>query len=228
MSSKIFGCICLALYVMLLVPSFVWVKVSITPTDKPQSDIIYIEYAKPEPPEQPKPKPKPKPTQKVKEAPKHEKLAPKDNTQQTQGKAEKTRTVNQKALFQQSKGGVDKPADIGNEKAEQDTVLTASGIGQGLNPFGTIELDEGLQGRGIVGEMPVPDNTHISRSGKIVVDVVVDNTGTVTSAKFQPKGSTVQDKAMVEAALSAARKARFAEGKAFDIGGRITYIFKLQ
>ena len=99
MESKHFAYIFTALYVVLLVVAFRFGEFAIRPIEKPQSDIIYIEYVKPEPP----PKPKPKPAPKVKEAPRHEHLATKDNSQQAAGKAEETRTVNQRALFKMSK-----------------------------------------------------------------------------------------------------------------------------
>lgn len=224
MNSKIFGVIFSALYVAFLTASFVWVDVTITPAEKSQSDVIYIEYEEPEPP----PPPKPKPVPKIKEAPKHEKLAPKDNMQQAEGKAEETRTVNKRALFQQPKAGVDKPDNVGNDRAKQDTVSTASGVGRGLNPIGNVELDEGLQGRGLIGALPQPIYPAGNKGGKVVVRVVVNQYGEVTDVAYEPKGSTTSDKALVDAALAAARKARFAEAKAFRQGGKITYVFRMK
>lgn len=229
MNSKHYACIGLAVYVAIL--AVVLPLVGVTPqpaVSQPQSHIIHIEYVKPEPPPKPKEKPKPKPKPKVKEAPKHEKLSTKDNTQQTQGKAEKSRTVNKRALFQQSKAGVDKPANIGNERAEQDTVLTASGKGNPriLNPEGTIEIDEGLQGRNIKGKLPEPDKTRVTKPGKVQIRVKVNKSGVVTEASFVPKGSTTQEAAAVEAARAAALNTVFTEGKAYFEGGVITYTFK--
>jgi len=190
----------------------------------PQSDIIYIEYVEPKP----APKPKPKPVPKVKEAPRHENLAPRDNTQQASGKAEETRTVNQRALFKMSKDGADKPANAGNPYAKQDTVATAAGTGGGLNPVGNDALDEGLQGRGLVGSLPQPIYPAGNKSGKVVVRVVVNQAGAVIEASYDQTGSTTNDKALVDAAIAAARKARFTEAKAFKQGGKITYIFRMK
>ena len=223
MSSKHFAYIFLVLYVALLAVAFRFGEFTIRPKEQPQSDIIYIEYVKPEPP----PKPKPKPAPKVKEAPRHEKLAPRDNTQQASGKAEETRTVNQRALFKMSKNGADKPANAGNPYAKQDTVTTAVGTGGGLNPMGNEMLDEGLQGRGLVGVLPQPIYPAGNKGGKVVVKVAVNQAGVVTEAAYEPKGSTTSDKALIDAALAAARKARFTESKAFVQGGRITYLFKM-
>lgn len=224
MSSKHYAYIFSALYVVLLAVVFRFGELSIRPKEQPQSDIIYIEYVKPEPP----PKPKPKPAPKVKEAPRHENLAPRDNSQQAAGKAEETRTVNQRALFKMSKDGADKPANAGNPYAKQDTVTTATGTGGGLNPIGNEMLDEGLQGRGLVGALPQPIYPAGNKGGKVVVKVAVNQAGVVTDASYEPKGSTTSDKALIDAALAAARKARFAESRALIQGGRITYVFRMK
>lgn len=224
MKSKHFAYIFTALYVVLLAVAFRFGEVSSRPNEQPQGDIIYIEYVEPKP----APKPKLKPLPKVKEAPRHEKLAPRDNTQQASGKAEETRTVNQRALFKMSKDGADKPANAGNPYARQDTVTTAMGTGGGLNPVGNDALDEGLQGRGLVGSLPQPIYPAGNKGGKVVVRVVVNQSGVVTEVAYEPKGSTTSDKALVDAALVAARKARFAEAKAYKQGGKITYIFRMK
>jgi len=224
MKSKHFAYIFTALYVVLLAVVFRFGEVSYRPNEQPQSDIIYIEYVEPKP----APKPKPKPVPKVKEAPRHEHLAPRDNTQQASGKAEETRTVNQRALFKMSKDGADRPENAGNPYARQDTVTTAAGTGGGLNPMGNDALDEGLQGRGLVGSLPQPIYPAGNKGGKVVVRVAVNQAGVVTEAAYEPKGSTTSDKALVDAALAAARKARFTESKAFVQGGRITYLFKMK
>ena len=226
MESKHFAYIFSALYVVSLAVVFRYGEFSIRPKEQPQSDIIYIEYVKPEPP--PAPKPKPKAVPKVKEAPRHEKLAPRDNTQQVSGKAEETRTVNQRALFKMAKNGADKSANAGNQYAKQDTVTTASGTGGGLNPIGNEALDEGLQGRGLVGALPQPLYPAGNKGGKVVVRVVVNQAGVVTEASYEQKGSTTSDTALVNVALAAARKAQFTESKAFSQGGRITYIFRMK
>ena len=223
MKSTHFAYIFSVLYVVALAAAFYFVDIEIRPKEEPQSDIIYIEMVKSEPP----PKPKPKPQPKVKEAPRHERLAPRDNTQQAEGKAEETRTVNQKALFKMAKSGVDKAANAGNPYAKKDTVATASGTGGGLNPIGNDALDEGLQGRGLIGSLPQPKYPG-QNSGKVVVNVVVNQAGVVTEASYEPKGSTTNDKALVDAALVAARKARFTEAQAFKQGGKITYVFKMK
>ena len=88
-------------------------------------------------------------------------------------------------------------------------------------------LDEGLQGRGLVGALPQPIYPAGNKGGKVVIKVTVNQSGVVTDASYEPKGSTTSDKALVDAALAAARKARFTESKAFVQGGKITYLFKM-
>ena len=224
MKSIHFAYIFTALYVVSLVMVFCFAEVTTRPKEIPESDVIYIEYVEQESP----PKPKPKPTPKVKEAPRHENLATRDNTQQASGKAEETRTVNQRALFKMSKDGADNPTNAGNPYAKQDTVTTAMGTGGGLNPIGNDALEEGLQGRGLVGSLPQPIYPAGNKGGRVVIRVAVNQSGAVTEAAYEPKGSTTSDKALVDAALAAARKARFAESKAFVQGGRITYVFRMK
>lgn len=160
-------------------------------------------------------------------APKHYAESIVENTEQVAGADEQTRTVNQRALFKMSKGGNDATENAGNPHAKQDEKEQSTGRGAGLNPVGTEALDEGLQGRGLVGALPTPVYPAGNRGGKVVVRVSVDREGKVTSATYEPKGSTTSDSALVEAAIKAARQARFTESAAFIQGGTITYIFKL-
>lgn len=226
MSAKYYAILALCLYTTSLVAALSLAEVSVRPQDMPQSDVIYVvEIEKPTPPPPPPPPPQPK----VKEAPRHERPSTKvDNSRQVSGTDQQTRTVNQRALFKSSKSGADEPRNAGNPYAKQDTVATASGTGGGLNPVGTDALDEGLQGRGLVGALPQPIYPPGNKGGKVVVRVVVNQSGQVTDATYEQKGSTTSDTALVNAALAAARKARFTESKAFVQGGRITYNFKMK
>ncbi|MDY2876001.1 MAG: TonB family protein, partial [Alistipes senegalensis] len=88
-------------------------------------------------------------------------------------------------------------------------------------------LDQGLKGRGLVGDLPRPSYPG-SKSGKVVIRVTVDAKGRVTGASYEPKGSTTDAAELIEAAKAAARKARFTESRAAVQGGTITYIFRMQ
>ena len=222
MSSKHYAYIFLALYAVVLLFAFRFGKFSARPNEQAQSDIIYIEYVKPEPPVRPKPIPQPKD---VKETPRKEVIAPRNNAQQVSGEKEVTRTVNKRALFKMNNDGTDKPESGGNPKAKQDTVTTASGKGEGLNPVGNEALDMSLQERGLVGTLPQPIYPAGNKSGKVVVKVNINQAGVVTEASYVPKGSTTSDKALVDAALKAARQARFTQSKEFYYTGHITYVF---
>ncbi|MFQ7387545.1 MAG: TonB family protein [Alistipes sp.] len=85
----------------------------------------------------------------------------------------------------------------------------------------------GLQGRGLVGDLPKPSYPG-SKSGKVIVRVTVDASGRVTSAAYEPNGSTTDAAELVGAAKSAALKARFTESRATLQGGTITYVFRME
>ena len=57
--------------------------------------------------------------------------------------------------------------------------------------------------------------------------MAVNQHGVVTSAAYEPAGSTSSDAALIAAAIAAAKKARFTESRSFVQGGTITYNFKL-
>ena len=135
-------------------------------------------------------------------------------------------TPNPKALFKMNKGGADEPDNAGNPRAPQGEDK-ASGDGPGLNPDGLDQLDQGLQGRGLVGNLPKPSYPG-SKSGKVVIRVTVDAKGKVTGASYEPKGSTTDAAELVGAAKSAALKARFTESRATLQGGTITYVFRME
>lgn len=209
------------LYAGAVTVAMVWVSFDFGLSQRHNSDVIFIEM----PPEQPAVQPEPP---RAPEAPRHEHAATHDNSQQVTGTDEQTRTVNRKALFSMNKGGADEPENAGNPYTAQDEHDKASGTGGGLNPRGTDQLDAGLQGRGLVGDLPKPLFPNDNRSGKVVIRVTVNGDGTVASANYEPKGSTTSDAVLVEAAKKAALKARFAESRAAVDGGTITYIFTLE
>ena len=184
-----------------------------------ENEMIIVEII-----DEPRPKPRPVVTS---QAPRHQNLSStKQNSQQVTGKDEQTQTVNRRALFHSNKGGVDEPEDLGNPYAKQGEENLASGDGGGLNPVGNDQLDEGLRGRGLVGNLPKPSYPG-NVGGKIVIRVTVDQHGKVTNATYEPKGSTSSDQALIAAAISAAKRARFTESRSFIQGGTITYNFKL-
>ena len=86
-----------------------------------------------------------------------------------------------------------------------------------------------LQGRSVVGSLPKP-SYNAQLEGTVVVQVKVDQYGTVTEAVPGVEGTTVTDKGLWNAARNAAMKAHFntkADAPVIQTG-TITYIFKLQ
>ena len=187
--------------------------------EKP-ADTILVDLTEPPAPQPPTPQPKVVPQPRM-----HEAVAPIEQTAQVAGKDEVTQTPNPKALFKMSKGGMDEPENAGNPYADKGEDK-ASGTGPGLNPEGFDQLDQGLQGRGLVGALPKPAYPG-TKSGKVNIRVTVDAKGYVTSAAYEPKGSTVDDPQLVAAAIAAARKARFMEKRTYVEGGVISYKFNL-
>ncbi len=186
--------------------------------------------APPPPPAPPRttPAPAPAPTAPAHtpEPVRHDEPAPVEQNNQTSGEQEETRTVNPRALFHQSASGPDEPADAGNRNAPQGESEQARGEGTGSKLQGMDQLDRGLQGRGLVGDLPRPDYPG-NRAGKVLVRVTVDREGKVTSAEYEPKGSTTTDAALIAAAREAALRARFTTSEQHVQSGTITYIFKL-
>ena len=214
----LYGGVAAAAYIVVVAALMLLVYIPIVVMETPQMMIIEIQD------EEPREKPKPVVTT---QAPRHEHLSStKQNSQQVSGTDAMTQTVNSRAIFRSNKGGVDEPEDLGNPYAREGEENLASGDGGGLNPIGNDQLDEGLRGRGLLGNLPVPSYPG-NVSGKIVIRVTVDQNGRVTSATYEPKGSTSSDAALIAAAVEAAKRARFTESRSFAQGGTITYNFRL-
>ena len=216
--SKLYGGVATVAYIVVVAALLLLTYIPIAVVKPPEMMVIEIVE------ETPREKPRPVVTT---QAPRHERLSSTtQNSQQVTGTDQKTQTVNRRAIFHSNKGGVDEPEDLGNPYAREGDENLASGDGGGLNPVGNDQLDEGLRGRGLVGNLPVPSSPG-NVSGKIVIRVTVDQHGRVTAAAYEPKGSTSSDAALVAAAIEAAKRARFTESRSFVQGGTITYNFKL-
>ena len=211
-----------ALYALLLAGGFAFATFELRPGERMQGDTILIDLTEPPVSEPPQP-----PRRTTVEPRVHEAPAPEERTAQVAGRDETTQTPNPRALFQMNKGGADEPDDAGNPHAPEGEDK-ASGTGPGLSTDGLDQLDRGLRGRGLRGDLPKPSYPGRNKSGKVVVRVTVGPDGSVTSAAYEPKGSTSGDPALIEAALAAARKAKFTESRAPVQGGTITYSFKLE
>ena len=101
----------------------------------------------------------------------------------------------------------------------------SQGLGQKGQPIGHGSRGTAswsLAGRGIKGTLPQPANTF-NQEGRVIVEIRVNAAGKVVSAVH--KGGNVNDKATIQLALDAAKKAKFTEGDHDQIG-TITYNFK--
>ena len=80
-----------------------------------------------------------------------------------------------------------------------------------------------------MGSLPTPEYT-VNMSGTVVVRILVDQYGSVTSATPGMTGTTVQDRTLWEASKQAALKAMFNVSSSAPASqeGTITYIFKLR
>lgn len=220
-SPRRWAMIAAAVYCVLLAGSFVLVSFDVSRVVEKPGDTILVDFTEPPVPEPPKP-----PVKVAAEPRVHDVTAPVEQTAQVAGKDEVTQTPNPKALFKMNKGGADEPDNAGNPRAPEGEDK-ASGSGPGLNPDGLDQLDQGLKGRGLVGNLPVPDYPG-TEEGVVVIRVTVDAKGRVISAAYEQIGSTVHAPELRDAAIVAARKARFTESRATVQGGTITYRFKLK
>lgn len=208
-------------YFLVLLAGFLLVSFDLKPVIEKPSDTILVDFTEP-----PKPEP-PRPPKKAANQPRvHEQPAKVERTAQVTGKDQVTQTPNPKALFKMSKSGADEPENAGNPHAKEGEEKN-SGTGPGLSADGLDQLDKGLQGRGLVGALPSPGYPG-NKSGKVIIRVTVGPKGDVLTAAFEPKGSTTSDEQLIEAAIKAARKARFTESRATVQGGTITYKFRIR
>lgn len=214
---RLYGGVAVAIYAIAVAALLLLIYIPITVVEVPEMMVIEFEEVEP---------PTPQPVI-SNEAPRHERISTTvQNSQQVSGTDAQTQTINRRAMFQSNSDGVDEPEDLGNPYAQQGEENLAQGDGGGLNPIGNDQLDEGLRGRGLMGNLPVPSYPG-NASGKIVIRVAVDQHGQVTSAAYEPKGSTSSDAALIAAAIEAAKRARFTESRSFAQGGTITYNFRL-
>lgn len=94
---------------------------------------------------------------------------------------------------------------------------------------GTEGISFDLRGRRPVGSLPRPGYESNDAQGIVIIEITVDSQGRVQTAAFRPHGSTTQDTKLLEAALKAARQAKFTPSESNALqSGSITYVFRLQ
>ena len=99
---------------------------------------------------------------------------------------------------------------------------SGSGVGSGNSGGHSWSLD----GRTLQGNISTPKYTS-NVEGTIVVEIIVDKSGTVTEARVV-QGSTIGDNALRNECIAAAKRVKFnATSQPGNAYGRITYRFKL-
>ena len=171
--------------------------------------------------ETPKEQPKETPKETPKEQPKPVVETPK----------EPERTVNQRALYPgkgdagstaTSQGDAGGQGNQGVKTCAPNVHVYGEGGDSGGNGFS-------LSGRSLQGgRLPKPD-WNSQEQGKVVVKITVDKEGNVIDAVYEGKGSTTLNTNLVNAALKAAKQAKFNRKPDAPMQqGTITYVFKLQ
>lgn len=90
---------------------------------------------------------------------------------------------------------------------------------------GAVAISRGLQGRRITGTPSFTD--EFNENAKVSIDIKVDATGKVTSAVYQPRGSTTSDAGMIEIARRKAFQVKFNPGDD-ESAGTLQFNFKLR
>ena len=104
----------------------------------------------------------------------------------------------------------------GSPTGNSTTGATSGSVGWGSYDLG---------GRGLRGSLPRPI-FDVNSSGVVVVSIAVNAEGNVVSAEISPKGTTTSDRTLRQAAITAARKARFEAKSGSNVQyGTITYRF---
>ena len=143
---------------------------------------------------------------------------------------EPKKEIDKRALFRAANNKTQKDTLAAQTAREVSDALKA-GHAQGNTRTGETsgEPNANLAGRSINGTLPRPTYA-VQASGKVVVDIWVDNYGTVQKAVAGAEGTTVTDKTLWQAARKAALGASFnmsADAPALQ-KGKITYIFNLK
>ncbi len=139
-------------------------------------------------------------------------------------------TIDRRALFQAPKNDTKKDT-LAPQSADEVSDRLKAGHSQGNTNVGKTsgEPNARLKGRSVVGTLPKPVYS-VQNGGTVVVDILVDRQGNVTSAQPGGAGTTVTDLELWQAARKAALNTQFnmkADAPPQQ-AGTITYIFKLK
>ncbi|MFI3303708.1 MAG: TonB family protein [Rikenellaceae bacterium] len=136
------------------------------------------------------------------------------------------REVNKRALFPGTSQTQESPSE-GNDEQTEGVVGSDRGSTEATSELGSgLSGNFSLAGRSLVGRLPIP-NYEEQQEGRVVITILVDGSGRVTSANYNANGSTTNSSILIAAAREAALKAQFTSSDTFTQSGTITYIFKL-
>lgn len=138
--------------------------------------------------------------------------------------------IDRRALFHAADNKTQKDT-LAHQTADKVTDALKAGHAQGNTRTGETagEPNAKVPGRSVNGTLPRP-SYNVQASGKVVVDIWVDNYGNVQKAVAGVAGTTATDKNLWQAARKAALGAHFnmsADAPALQ-KGTITYIFNLK
>ena len=138
--------------------------------------------------------------------------------------------IDRRALFHAANNNTTKDT-LAPQTADKVTDALKAGHAQGNTRTGETAGEPNAQvpGRSVNGTLPRP-SYGVQASGKVVVDIWVDNYGNVQKAVAGVEGTTVSDKTLWQAARKAALGAHFnmsADAPALQ-KGTITYVFNLK
>ncbi len=149
--------------------------------------------------------------------------------EQTEGAKPETQTLNNKAMFKPVTGNVEELEAEGNRLASNGDQESNRGEGGGYNLIDdNFFLDEGLSGRGLREELPMPAIGKFNWNATVVVAVQIDSDGNVVAANIEQRGTTTSDVKVHEEILKAARGAKFKPSDRTVQAGKITYELKVR
>ncbi len=145
-------------------------------------------------------------------------------------KVEEKPKVNARALYTGKNTGTTQTGSQGigqnggNQGSPDGSTESDNYLGQGL---GTEGVSVNLEGRGGIS-LPLPSKNY-QKQGVIVVEILVDRSGNVVSAREGVRGSTTTDVTLLKLAREAALRSRFTSKDDAPVHqkGTITYTFKL-
>lgn len=218
---------------------------------KPEPVATPAPQPKAQPRPEPKPKAKPAPTgaqpiqtqqheeslrkrqaeERAREAKAAEERAKQEALAQAKAEAEARARAEREAAEREAKrraAGNSVAKAFGGGKGNSSSQGQSAGSGNQGDPSGSASGSYSLDGRRIIsnGGQLTPPRVNKAIAGRIVVSIVVDSRGVVTSASVSPRGTTIADAAVRAEAIRAARTTTFdAQEGAESQKGTITYIY---